>query len=129
KFKPPIKVGDYKAFLAMYDEQEEREFSTGIPLLDMHNATPARGRVAVLIGVLGTGKSWLFIHLARRALAQHKRVLHVTLELTEKEALERYYQNVMAVPNNEAYRRIVRRKLRVDADGRLIGFNRAEEAA
>jgi hypothetical protein len=101
KFKAPIKVGDYQAFLQMFSEQEDREFGTGIPLLDIHNAVPARDRVSVLIGVLGTGKSWWFIHLGRQALSHHKRVLHVTLELRDREVWPRYYQSFMAVPSHE----------------------------
>jgi hypothetical protein len=82
-------------------ERKQNEFSTGIPLLDSHGFVPERGTVMLLIAGAGKGKSWGLIHLGKMAATRGKKVLHVSLEMSEEQVQQRYYQSFFAVPKRK----------------------------
>jgi hypothetical protein len=108
---------------------ETDEFSSGIPELDQHHVVPKRGRLMVLLGVLGTGKSWALLHLGAQGLLLHKQVVHITLELSLGELQVRYWQNHLAVPTEERDLKATCATLKLDHDKRLIGLERIEKQA
>ena len=106
------------------------EFSVGIDELDRRGVAPMRGAVMLFLASTGIGKSWGLVHLAKRALMQRKRVLYVSLELSEGELLARFYQAFFSLTD-----RAVRDKdplfvstLEKDALGKLTAIDREQVA-
>lgn len=73
------------------------EFRTGIPELDRNGIVPYRGAVMLFLASTGMGKSWWLIHLGRQAIMLRKKVLHISLEMSEEEVAARYIQNICSV--------------------------------
>ena len=142
KFDPGASLADLDTFFSLYNQRQQNEFTTDIPLLDMHGVVPARDTVMVLIAVLGQGKSWWLVHLGRWALVRRLRVVHVSLELPLDQVMARYYQCIHAVPQSAIYRTVERTKLRLHCENaqqvndglepprhRLVGFDTQEVKA
>lgn len=64
----------------------------GIPELDKVSGGLYRGRLTILAGLYGIGKSWLLVHLAKEALKRGLNVLHISHEMSEEELKCRYDQ-------------------------------------
>lgn len=79
-----------------YLENQQLEFPTGITAFDKAFICPARGTVLLLLGPSGKGKSWFCVHLGKMALMRNKRVLHITLEMSEEQVAQRYYQSLFS---------------------------------
>lgn len=109
------------AALAFLEEDEAESFPTGIKELDAVNAGPARGELWIAAGGSNTGKSWLLVHLGKMGLLNRKRVLHITLEMSEKKVLQRYMMNLFSVTKREATVEV--QKLEKDELGRFVDFN------
>jgi replicative DNA helicase len=92
-FDPGTRLTEYGKVLAYMDTQAG-EFTTGIPTLDRNGIVPMRGTLGIFLAPTGFGKSWYLIHLGKQALAQRKNILHVSLEMSEEEVLQRYYQSL-----------------------------------
>lgn len=82
---------------AITTQSTTNEFKTGIPELDSKGIVPARGTALLFIGTKGTGKSWFCIQCGKLAVLDRKRVLHVTLEMSEYQVAKRYYQSFFSV--------------------------------
>jgi len=95
------------------------EFTTGIEPLDRRGIAPMRGAVMLLIAPTGIGKSWGLIHLAKRALMQRKRVLYITLEMSEEDVLMRFYQSFFSVTERDFRDPVLVRTLELDAVDKL----------
>jgi replicative DNA helicase len=72
----------------------EESIPTGIPEIDKRGLGPSPGRLHMLMADTGRGKSWWLIHLAAEALKYGKRVLYVTLEMSEDEVALRMVQRI-----------------------------------
>jgi DNA replication protein DnaC len=94
-FDGGVLLGDYKPMISFLYQSREREFSTGIRILDNCNIVPARGTLMAFLGPVGSGKTWFLIHLGRQAAKLGKKVLYVSLELSEVKTQIRYYQTVL----------------------------------
>lgn len=99
-FKPGLKLGAYKQTLQRV-QSIQNEFTTGIPELDRNGVVPMRGTVFMLLAAAGRGKTWAAIHIAKQALRERKKVLHVTLEMDEELVMMRYYQSLFTVPKRK----------------------------
>lgn len=89
---------DYK------DIQEEDLIYTGIKYLDELEHVPTKKELYILVGRASSGKSWFLVHMSKMALLQRKKVLHISLELSENRLIQRYFQclfGIAAKPNNE----------------------------
>lgn len=95
-FSPGVRLSEYDRLLVHLDTLDE--FTTGIGQLDNRYVVPARGTTMLFLGAAGRGKTWFLINCGRRALAQRKRVVHVTCEMSEEQNMGRYYQSIFAVP-------------------------------
>lgn len=62
----------------------------GIPELDKVTGGIYRGRVVVIAGYYGIGKSWWLMYLAKEAIKRGLNVLHISHEMGEDELKERY---------------------------------------
>lgn len=72
-------------------------FYLGIEALDKRFIVPAAKELFVIAGATGVGKSWALTHCGKMALMQGKKVLHVTLELSQEKTLTRYVQAFCSV--------------------------------
>jgi replicative DNA helicase len=107
------------------DAREHSEFTLGIPVFDRLQIAPSRGELLILLGAVASGKSWFLQHVGRQALVSGKRVLHVTLEMSEEEVQKRYFQSFMALALNEKMKTVKRAYFEKDDSERLgsISFN------
>jgi len=102
-------------------ELRQVEFPTGIPAFDRNGIVPMRGATYLLLGSAGRGKTWGLVHTGVQALKQRKRVVHISLEMSEEETAQRYYQCLFGVANKDEpqeYTTLVK-----DDDGNLEGFD------
>lgn len=99
-FTPGMRLSDFNRVVE-YMEKRAREFDFGIEVLDRRYIVPERGTATVILAPAGVGKSWLLINAGKRALRQRKKVLHLTLEMSEELVTMRYYQSLLAIPRRK----------------------------
>ncbi len=78
-------------------KDEVQGHHTGIKLLDELGICPAPKELFVFVSLPGYGKSWFFIHIGKFALLQRKKVLHITLEMSEENVCKRYIQSLFNI--------------------------------
>lgn len=100
------------------------EFDTGIPSFDSSGIVPYRDSVFLFLAATGMGKSWWLIQLGKRALLRRKRVLHVTLEMSEEEVASRYFQSLFSIGKRSG--EVVTTSLELNARDRLSGLEVSE---
>lgn len=76
-------------------------FYTGIEAFDNVGFGLTPGKMLLFIGGKGIGKSWWVVDIGKRCLLQRKKVVHITLEMSRDEVLQRYYQNLFAIPKDD----------------------------
>lgn len=120
-FDPGMKLWSIDRVL-QFMEQRQSEFTTGIKEFDRLGITPARGAVLLLLGSAGRGKTWGLVHLGVQGLEERKKVVHISLEMSEEETAQRYYQRIFGVSKRDVPTEIT--KLIVDEEtGKLEGFD------
>jgi replicative DNA helicase len=122
-FDPGLRADDIEHLVNHLTTSEQPEFSTNIPILDKRGVVPTRETIMVFLAVTGAGKTWWQVNLGRAALLMRKKVVHVTLELSEEETQKRYYQSFLAVPARDRDLHSYRTKLKLDSEQRLLGFD------
>ncbi len=120
-FNPGSNLLDFDKSLAFLRD-DHQPLLTGIPELDHHGLGPCRKKLYVFMGLSGAGKSWHLVHLAKQALAQHLKVLYVTLEIGEAEVCQRLMQSLFALTKRKGQTG-VRAYLKCDELGRVIDFD------
>jgi len=105
---------------------EDDMIMTGIKELDTLEHVPTKNELYILMAAPGRGKSWFLVHLARFALLQRKKVLHISLELSEKRLIGRYFQCMfgMATDPNKINRYVT--EVVVDKFGGVSGIDLRE---
>lgn len=116
-FERGMLFSDPKQSLGFLDSPLET-IPTGIEELDKRGVGPAPKELFLIIAPPKKGKSWGLIHLGKFALLNRKRVLHVTLEMSEERVAQRYIQSFFGVSKRDPEVRTP--KLKVDAAGRLM---------
>jgi hypothetical protein len=96
------------------------EFKTGIPELDQNSFVPFRQGVMLMLAPPGAGKSWWLVTIGKMALLLRKRVLHISLEMSEEECALRYYMALYAAPKRSD--KIIEVTTLNQDDGKLEGF-------
>lgn len=99
-FERGLSLADYGKVLD-YLEAQQLEFPTGIKEFDKAHIGPARGTVLLFLGPSGRGKSWFCVHVGKMALRQGKRVLHISLEMSQEQVAQRYYQSLFNASKRE----------------------------
>lgn len=95
-FNAGLRLGDRKRALDFLDIHNEA-FSTGIAELDKRGFGPTRKEFWLFIANTKGGKTWMLMHLAKIAAVHRLRVCHVTLEMSEARAAQRYFQSFFAI--------------------------------
>lgn len=75
----------------------ESEFRSGIPIFDRRHIVPQRGKLMLMAGAAGRGKTWYLIHIGKQALLDRKKVVHLSGEIDEEEVIGRYWQSIFSV--------------------------------
>lgn len=105
-------------------DQQYKEFNTGIPVFDNNGIVPYRKSVFLFLASTGMGKSWWLVHLGKRALMLRKKVLHITLEMSEEEVAARYLQSMFSI--GKRHGSVIVTNFDVDHKQRLQGFSLEE---
>ena len=100
-FDAGIAFTDVSRSLAFLDKGEEG-IATGIKVLDDAGIMPAPGTMFLIIAPAKKGKSWGLTHIARYMLLQRKKVLVVTLEMSEALYSQRFVQCMFSVTKRNA---------------------------
>jgi len=95
-------LDDTETSLAFLDAAPFSRFSSGVAVLDRFGIVPKRKTLLVFIAPPKRGKSWFLVGIGRRNLHRHKRVLHITLEMSEQAMIQRYIQAEFAYTHHKA---------------------------
>ncbi len=97
-FDPGVFIfNDVENTLSPIYKEDEDVILTGIKELDRMEICPAPKELFTLVGRSGAGKTWFLIHLGKMALLQRKKILHISLELSEERLKARYLQALFGV--------------------------------
>lgn len=100
---PGILLNDPQQALRFLDRLEESDFFTsGIDAFDKRGVRPERKTLTFMIAPTGKGKSWWLIEVGKGGVQYHKKVLHITLELSEDKTARRYIQSIFSLTRDEA---------------------------
>lgn len=122
-FDPGTYLTDLKRSLAFLDSTDSA-IHLGIPELDRREIGPREQELFLIIAPPKRGKTWGLVHVGKMALVQRRRVLHVTLEMSEDRVAQRYFQSFFSLSKREAIVRIT--SLEKDDDGRVVNFTQED---
>jgi replicative DNA helicase len=95
-FDPGTRLTDFEKIFSAFNIAD-MFIPIGIKELDDLGVAPAPKELFVFIGRSGAGKTWFLIHVAKFCLLQRKKVLHVTLEMSEARVSIRYMQSLFGI--------------------------------
>ena len=101
-------------------ETVEAGILTGIEELDRRDITPRAGEMYLIIAPPKRGKSWALTHFGKWGLLQRKKVLHISLEMSQERVSQRYVQSLYAISKRES---IIRTTKFIREDGKLVDFD------
>lgn len=99
----------------------DNSFPMGIEHLDTLGICPAPKELMTLLALPNRGKSWFLTHIGKYAMLQRKKVLHITLEMSEDKCSGRYMQSLFGISK----RRAVKDSVRFETDdlGKLLDIS------
>lgn len=83
------------------EDEEGEDFSCAVPVIDRLGIGIRRKTMTILIGLRNVGKSWWLTAIAKENFLQRRRVLHITLEMPEREVVRRYVQSFFAMTDTK----------------------------
>ena len=95
-FDPGVRLNDPTKSLRFLTTTET-SYPMGIDDLDSMGICPAPKELLTLVGLPSTGKTWFLIHVGKNLLLQRKKVLHITLEMSEDKISMRYMQSLFGI--------------------------------
>jgi replicative DNA helicase len=119
-FDPGTRLSDSKRALRFLNTQESA-FPIGIPELDRRGFGPTRKELWLGIGNTKSGKTWMLIQLAKMALLNRLKVLHISLEMSEERSAQRYFQALFSISKRKETLNAT--KFTRDSLGRYSGFD------
>ena len=99
-FDPGIRLNDPTKSLRFLNKTED-SYPMGIDALDSMGICPAPKELLTLVGLPSTGKTWFLIHVGKSLLLQRKKVLHITLEMSEDKIAMRYMQSLFGISKRQ----------------------------
>jgi len=103
----------------LYDPQQEL-IKTGIAPLDQDGICPAPGELFTVLAPPNRGKTWWLMAIGKFAALQRKKVLHVTLEMSEEKVARRYVQSFFSMTRRPESFKVP--LIEVDKSGRFTGL-------
>jgi replicative DNA helicase len=119
-FDPGTRLSDKNKALSFLDFSNEC-FPTGIPELDKRGFGPTRKEMLMLIAPAKAGKSFFLTHLAKMAIVNRLKVVHVTLEMSEGRCSQRYFQTLYSIAKRKDISPSI--KFKKDDQNRIISFD------
>jgi len=119
-FEPGLRLSDKKHALDFLDLHNEA-FTTGIAELDRRGFGPTRKELWLFIANTKGGKTWMLMHLAKLAAVHRLKVCHITLEMSQARAAQRYFQSFFAISKRKENLKATR--FEKDKLGRITGFD------
>ena len=95
-FDPGTFLGGLKG-LDFLQEEERDTFRTGIDVLDHENVCPQRQNLLLFVGLPKMGKTWFLVNIGKQAVKDGHKVLHISLEMSERQISKRYHQAIFAI--------------------------------
>lgn len=95
-FEPGLTVAQAIESTDLY-ETTEHLIRTGVRPLDDDGLCPAPGELFTVMSTPNRGKTWWLQSIGKYAALQRKKVLHVTLEMSEQKIARRYVQSFFAM--------------------------------
>lgn len=119
-FDPGTRLSDKRRALDFLN-LADGALPTGIPELDRRGLGPTRKELSLFIGNTSAGKSWWLGQLAKAALMQRLRVSHITLEMSEGRAAQRYFQALFSIAKRDEPYNLT--KFKRDTLGRINDYD------
>jgi replicative DNA helicase len=119
-FDPGTRLSDKNKALSFLDFSNEC-FPTGIKELDKRGFGPTRKELWLGIGDKKSGKSFLLTHLAKMAIMNRLKVVHITLEMSEGRCAQRYFQTLYSIAKRTDIGTTI--KFKKDDQGRILSFD------
>lgn len=91
-----------QAFKFLEQNETDEFFTSGVEVLDRMGFRPEKKTFIFMVASAKKGKSWLLVNIGKGGLQYHKRVLHITLEISEEKTAKRYIQSIFSLTKNEA---------------------------
>jgi replicative DNA helicase len=120
QFEAGLTMDDARGVLRFFDTAEDF-ISTGIAELDRREIGPRPKELFLFIAPPKKGKSWGMVHLAKHAARQRKKVLIVTLEMSEERYAQRLIQSIFSITKRQAKTSVAAFKR--DGLGRFMGVD------
>lgn len=96
-FDPGINLIDDSLTALSYTVDDENRILLGIPYFDTIRFGPAPKELMIIVSPPNRGKSWGCIHIAKVAAKQGKKVLIITLEMSQEKYLSRIVQSIFSI--------------------------------
>lgn len=96
-----IWLADPEQALKFLKKDEAEFFSSGITVLDEMGIRPAPKTLFMLMAPAKRGKSWWLINVGKHAVIHRRKVLHVTLEMSEEQVARRYLQSLFSMTQSK----------------------------
>ncbi len=74
-------------------------YSLGIPELDKLRIGATPKQMLLYIAPKNSGKTWFCVHTGLQCMLQRARVVHVSLEMSRLQIIQRYYQRLFSIAN------------------------------
>lgn len=119
------------AFTSFMEKEQDNEFRTGVKALDDRGVRPARKTLFVVLAPKKRGKSMALINIGiEAAFIDHKKVLHITLEMSDEQTAKRYTQAINGYTSTETTEKTLQIwSFRRDSMGVYLGTEcRSEDA-
>ncbi len=120
-FNPGTRLSDKTKALSFLDFNNEC-FPTGVPELDKRGFGPTRKELWALIANTKMGKSWSLTHLAKMAIINRLKVVHISLEMSEGRCSQRYFQTLYSIAKRTDTHNAL--KFKKDEYGKLAEFQK-----
>jgi replicative DNA helicase len=118
-FDKGLTVGQAIESTSLYDPSQEM-VNTGIPPLDRDGICPSPGELYTVLASPNRGKTWWLQSIGKFAALQRKKVLHITLEMSEEKIARRYVQSFFAMTRRPEQFKVP--EIQVDKSGRFTGL-------
>lgn len=100
-FDPGVLMSNTTRLAESVRNAGKSEFITGIKEFDDAHITPVRKELMVFVAPSGRGKSWFLAHLVKQSYLLRKKVLYITLELSEDQVLQRCWREIFFIAKNK----------------------------